>query len=287
MELTYHTLDVFTDTTFGGNPLGVFTDATHLPTELMQQVAREMNLSETVFLGPPEADGTARVRIFTPGVEVPFAGHPTVGSAIYLAARMEGTDDGSREIVLEEKVVPGLRTLPRFDAPDGETTDVRSGVKDALGALGVVEIAADAAWAPVPHVFTGRVRGLDGGAPGRVPVILCWNDRPTVHAWSAPDGAFSVKGLAFGAGTWTVRAGGGGHGSASWTSAEILPGAAASDHAVGGKRVSGGNVDVGECLFLNSAQRLPVTPRRFNQFAGRCVGLGQTAADHEVRPATH
>lgn len=86
MELPFYTLDVFTDRTFGGNPLGVFPDATHLSSELMQRIALEMNLSETVFLGPPETDeGTARVRIFTPAREVPFAGHPTVGSAIFLA----------------------------------------------------------------------------------------------------------------------------------------------------------------------------------------------------------
>ena len=78
----YVTLDVFTDRTFGGNPLGVFPDAAHLPSDLMQRIAKEMNLSETVFLGPAETEeGTARVRIFTPGREVPFAGHPTVSIA--------------------------------------------------------------------------------------------------------------------------------------------------------------------------------------------------------------
>ena len=86
MELTFHTLDVFTESTFGGNPLGLFPNTTHLPTELMQRIATEMNLSETVFLGPPETDqGTARVRIFTPRVEVPFGGHPTLGTALLIA----------------------------------------------------------------------------------------------------------------------------------------------------------------------------------------------------------
>lgn len=113
MELPFHTLDVFTDRTFGGNPLGVFPDATELPTELMQRVALEMNLSETVFLGPPEtAEGSARVRIFTPAREVPFAGHPTVGSALFLAARMDvgdaldGDGNGVVHLVLEENVGP-------------------------------------------------------------------------------------------------------------------------------------------------------------------------------------
>lgn len=105
MELPFHTLDVFTDRTFGGNPLGVFADAAHLPKDLMQRIALEMNLSETVFLGPPETPGgTARVRIFTPKVEVPFAGHPTVGSAIFLASRDDAPAEAERTLVLEESV---------------------------------------------------------------------------------------------------------------------------------------------------------------------------------------
>lgn len=107
LDLPFHTLDVFTDRTFGGNPLGVFPDAAHLPSELMQRIAREMNLSESVFLGPPESGGDARVRIFTPGVEVPFAGHPTVGSAIFLAAGLaDAPSDGTLTVVLEENVGP-------------------------------------------------------------------------------------------------------------------------------------------------------------------------------------
>lgn len=104
MDLPFYTLDVFTNSTFGGNPLGVFPDATHLSTELMQRVALEMNLSETVFLGPPETEGgTARVRIFTPGREVPFAGHPTVGTAIFLASQQPRAE-GGLTLVLEENV---------------------------------------------------------------------------------------------------------------------------------------------------------------------------------------
>ncbi len=110
MRLPFHTLDVFTQQTFGGNPLGVFPDAAHLPTDLMQRIAGEMNLSETVYLGPPETpSGTARVRIFTPKVEVPFAGHPTVGTAIFLAGRLPKPDAGARagvRLVLEENVGP-------------------------------------------------------------------------------------------------------------------------------------------------------------------------------------
>ncbi len=117
MELPFFTFDVFTDRVFGGNPLGVFPDAAHLPSELMQKLAREMAYSETVFLGPPEtAEGTVRVRIFTPGKEVPFAGHPTVGTGVFVAsadfrgyggAGAPSVDpDGARTVVLEENVGP-------------------------------------------------------------------------------------------------------------------------------------------------------------------------------------
>lgn len=79
--------DVFTDTRFCGNPLAVLTDARGLSNVSMQAIAREFNFSETTFVLPPtEARNTARVRIFTPGGELPFAGHPTVGTAFVLAA---------------------------------------------------------------------------------------------------------------------------------------------------------------------------------------------------------
>ena len=107
MELAFHTLDVFTGSTFGGNPLGLFPSTTHLPTELMQRIAREMNLSETVFLGPPETgQGTARVRIFTPSVEVPFAGHPTVGAALFIAhQRLAAESPASKTAIAELTII--------------------------------------------------------------------------------------------------------------------------------------------------------------------------------------
>ena|SRR5487761_662210 len=83
----YVIADVFTDTPLEGNPLAVFTDANGLAADRMQRVAREMNLSETVFVLPPEAGGDARIRIFTPGTELPFAGHPTLGSAFVLCGQ--------------------------------------------------------------------------------------------------------------------------------------------------------------------------------------------------------
>lgn len=87
MPLPFHTLDVFTDRRFGGNPLAVVLDADRLTTSDMQTVAREFNLSETIFvLRPNDPSSTAKVRIFTPGRELPFAGHPTVGGAVLLAS---------------------------------------------------------------------------------------------------------------------------------------------------------------------------------------------------------
>ena len=85
------TLDVFTNQRFGGNPLAVFTDARGLSDTEMQALAREMNLSETTFVLPPDDPAnTARVRIFTPTVEMPFAGHPNVGTGFVLAAERGG-----------------------------------------------------------------------------------------------------------------------------------------------------------------------------------------------------
>lgn len=82
----YLHFDVFTDHLFGGNQLAVFLDARGLSAETMQAIAKEMNFSETTFVLPPEAGGTdARMRIFTPGEELPTAGHPTVGTTFALA----------------------------------------------------------------------------------------------------------------------------------------------------------------------------------------------------------
>ena len=83
---SYHLVDVFTDRAFGGNPLAVFIDGRGIPDALMQSIAKELNLSETTFVLPPdEAKHDFRVRIFTPKSELPMAGHPTVGTAFVLA----------------------------------------------------------------------------------------------------------------------------------------------------------------------------------------------------------
>lgn len=83
----FYTTDVFTEQIFGGNQLAVFPDASGLETDLMQNIAKEFNFSETAFVFPPkDSNNTKKLRIFTPATELPFAGHPTVGTAYVLAA---------------------------------------------------------------------------------------------------------------------------------------------------------------------------------------------------------
>jgi trans-2,3-dihydro-3-hydroxyanthranilate isomerase len=88
----YVICDVFTGTPLTGNQLAVYTDAREIPEDRMQDIAREMNFSETVFVLPSEGDGHVRIRIFTPSTELPFAGHPTLGSAFVLAGPLQLTE---------------------------------------------------------------------------------------------------------------------------------------------------------------------------------------------------
>jgi len=108
MKIQYYTCDVFTDKQFSGNQLAVFPDATNIPDHLLQQIAKEFNLSETSFVYPPvDSKHTKRVRIFTPGGELPFAGHPTIGTAITLGTIGAITLQGNETtIILEEGVGP-------------------------------------------------------------------------------------------------------------------------------------------------------------------------------------
>ena len=137
MSRRYAILDVFTDAALAGNPLAVVLDAQGLDDARMQAIAREFNLSETVFVLPPEETRhRARLRIFTPARELPFAGHPTVGSAVLLALQSPNGAD-AQAFGLEEKVgiVPcvvetsGEREghahfrLPQLPVLDGEAPD--------------------------------------------------------------------------------------------------------------------------------------------------------------------
>jgi trans-2,3-dihydro-3-hydroxyanthranilate isomerase len=130
----FATLDVFTDRRFAGNPLAVVLDAEELDAAAMQAIAREFNHPETVFVfAPADPAHRARVRIFTPARELPFAGHPTVGTAVLLGAR-----DGGRDLVLEEGIgavrctLESMRggggsarfTIPQLPTEVGPTADV-------------------------------------------------------------------------------------------------------------------------------------------------------------------
>lgn len=119
-KLRYHLVDVFTNRQFGGNPLAVFTNGRGVRAETMQAIAKELNLSETTFVLPPvDAANDYRVRIFTPGKELPMAGHPTVGTTFVLAREHmieRGKDGTATEIKLEE----GVGTIPvRIEWGDG------------------------------------------------------------------------------------------------------------------------------------------------------------------------
>ncbi|WP_415716012.1 PhzF family phenazine biosynthesis protein [Roseibium sp.] len=107
MSRRYAILDVFTNKSLAGNPLAVVLDSEGLSDEQMQKIAGEFNLSETVFVFPPENPGqSASMRIFTPKVELPFAGHPTVGTAILTAMERFGDVSGEQDsvVVLKQKI---------------------------------------------------------------------------------------------------------------------------------------------------------------------------------------
>jgi trans-2,3-dihydro-3-hydroxyanthranilate isomerase len=136
----YVVADVFTDTPLQGNQLAVFTDAREIPEEQLQPIAREMNYSETVFVYKPAGEGHARIRIFSPATEVPFAGHPTLGTAFILAGPLQlgeirlETGRGIVPVRLERdelRIVFGRmeQPLPTFEPYAGEA--------DLLPMLGV------------------------------------------------------------------------------------------------------------------------------------------------------
>jgi trans-2,3-dihydro-3-hydroxyanthranilate isomerase len=146
MSRRFFTLDVFTHSSLAGNPLAVVLECDGLDDQAMQAIAREFNLSETVFVFPAkDSANRAALRIFTPGRELPFAGHPTVGTAVLLAT-LDGMGQGATHFVLEEKiglvpcVVEGLSggaieatfTLPRLPQRVEPAADVSILVK-AIG----------------------------------------------------------------------------------------------------------------------------------------------------------
>jgi len=184
MKRRFATLDVFTRSSFAGNSLAVVLDPHGLDTVAMQTIAREFNLSETVFVFPPEnATTRAALRIFTPGIELPFAGHPTVGTAVLLG-RVDG--GGSHTFTLAEKIglVPctvrstgsdsgwasfQIPRLPEKLASGPSIQDMAASLGLAPGDFGVDHLATEIWSAGNPFTFV-PVRDLE--AIGRCRVNL-------------------------------------------------------------------------------------------------------------------
>jgi trans-2,3-dihydro-3-hydroxyanthranilate isomerase len=138
----YVVCDVFTNEPLAGNQLAVFTDARGIPEEQLQALAKEMNFSETVFVYPPNGDGHVAIRIFTPSAEVPFAGHPTLGTAFVLAGPLQlieldiETGRGVVRVSVERegaRIVFGRMAQPLPTIAPFDRTD------ELLAALGVSE----------------------------------------------------------------------------------------------------------------------------------------------------
>ncbi len=190
----YEIYDVFTDRALAGNPLAIVHDCEGLDTVAMQAIAAEFNLSETVFVAPPASSvHTAAIRIFTPRSELPFAGHPTVGTAIALFERrgMERRTDGAAILVLEEEVghvrcavanAQDRPTFAEFDLPRLPEPLALSAEPELIAAaLGLsprdigFENHTPAAWtAGVPYV-TVPVSGLEAAARASLDAAA-WRD---------------------------------------------------------------------------------------------------------------
>jgi trans-2,3-dihydro-3-hydroxyanthranilate isomerase len=198
MRRKFHTLDVFTRVPLAGNPLAVVLDSDGLDTARMQAIAREFNLSETVFVLPSrDPVNTARVRIFTPAQELPFAGHPTIGTAILLA-ELRAPDVLAREdvrVVLEEAVGPvacmvrhvtGQAPRARFDIPKLPEPASALGSRVAITeALGLAE--ADIGFAGhEPRGFSAGVSFAFVPIAGRAALARA---KPITAHWQAAFGA--------------------------------------------------------------------------------------------------
>jgi trans-2,3-dihydro-3-hydroxyanthranilate isomerase len=151
MGFDFSLVDVFSDRPFGGNQLAVFPDAAGIADQTMQRLAREFNFSETTFVLPPgDPSCTCRVRIFTPRQELPFAGHPTLGTAAVLARRDGG--QAARQFVFEEGIGPvtvavdGPEISLHLRSPRYQTTDEAPPAAAIAKALTLPEDAIAESW---------------------------------------------------------------------------------------------------------------------------------------------
>ncbi len=179
--LEYHICDVFTDRAFGGNPLAIVTGADGLSAAQMQIIAREFNLSETIFvMAPRDPAHTARVRIFFPTAEIPFAGHPTIGCALHLSGGADGLVMLEEEAGLVPVTIAG--GIAEFVAPKLPVTHPGSADPALIArALDLPETAigfgahAPGVWQAGPAFLFVPVAGLNHLARSR-PVEPYWSD---------------------------------------------------------------------------------------------------------------
>ncbi|KRE00282.1 phenazine biosynthesis protein PhzF [Bosea sp. Root381] len=160
MKRRFVTLDVFTTRRHAGNPLAVVLDSDGLDTVAMQAIAREFNLSETVFVATPaHKPHRAALRIFTPGRELPFAGHPTVGSAVLLALR-DAAEGKARDVIILEEQVGLVTCAVSVSGPDvGNSVFTLPRLPDELGPPSSLPLIAGALG------LDRREIGFDGHVP--------------------------------------------------------------------------------------------------------------------------
>lgn len=210
MRARYLTCDVFTDRRFGGNQLAVFPDARGIDPALMPVIAREFNFSETTFVLPPDDPAhTRRVRIFTPGGELPFAGHPTVGTAHVLAAIGEIPLSGAEtRIVFEEGVGPvpvviraesgrptfaqlSVAQLPQVGPPPPDPATLAAMLSLAPGDLAGATMPSESVSCGTPFLFV-PLRDRDAVARARVRTDL-W-ERALAGYWTDMVMVFAMGG---------------------------------------------------------------------------------------------
>ena len=143
MKYTFHIVDVFSSTPFGGNQLAVLPDATDISTEGMQKIAREFNFGETTFVLPKnDPANTCRVRIFTPRAELDFAGHPTVGTACALVMKQHERLGDPVRVILEENAGPVTVDVSQRDGEFHGTLTLSARIEAPTGAPSPADLAA-------------------------------------------------------------------------------------------------------------------------------------------------
>lgn len=202
-KLKFHTVDVFTTKRFAGNPLAIVEGADGLSTEAMQTIAREFNLSETIFVQTPEESAhTAKVRIFFPAAEIPFAGHPTIGCAIHLALK-QYPGEGNFDTIITLEEVAGLVPVNVIRKQGQVTAQFTAPVIPHVfdGQVPLAEIAADALGLDPADIGFGDHRpGLYAGGPSFVYVPLASRAalekaKPAEPAWSRMTEAADTVGV--------------------------------------------------------------------------------------------